>query len=42
VSAAPELAETLASDWQKAARFYSRFGITESQLRCGVKGEPTA
>ncbi len=30
------LAETLARDWQKAARFYGRFGITETQFRQGI------
>jgi hypothetical protein len=29
VSATHGLAETLASDWRKAAAFYARFGITE-------------
>jgi len=32
----PGLAETLAIDWQKAARFYARFGITEAMFRNGV------
>ena len=36
VSTTPGLADTLARDWQRAARFYARFGITESQLRHGV------
>jgi len=36
VSTTPGLAETLVRDWQKAARFYSRFGITEGQLHHGV------
>jgi hypothetical protein len=36
VSTAPGLAETLGSDWQKAERFYVRFGITEAQFRLGV------
>jgi hypothetical protein len=30
------LAETLHSDWRKAARFYARFGITEGMFRRGV------
>jgi hypothetical protein len=29
VSMTPVLAETLQRDWQRAARFYARFGITE-------------
>ncbi len=32
----PGLADTFARDWQKAARFYARFGITEEMFRCGV------
>jgi hypothetical protein len=36
VSATPGLAETLQSDWRKAARFYARFGVTEAMLRNGV------
>ena len=36
VSTTPGLAETLARDWQKAARFYEQFGITEKQFRHGV------
>jgi hypothetical protein len=36
VSTTPGLAETLQRDWQKAARFYGRFGITEGQYRHGV------
>ena len=32
----PGLAETLARDSRKAARFYSRFGITEAMFRHGV------
>ncbi len=36
VSATPGLAETLFRDWQKAARFYGRFGITERVFRDGV------
>jgi hypothetical protein len=30
VATTPGLAETLARDWQKAGRFYTRFGITEA------------
>ncbi|MGD0588354.1 MAG: hypothetical protein ABSA63_06125 [Thermoplasmata archaeon] len=40
VSATPGLAATIATDWQKAARFYVRFGITETQLRHGVPSAP--
>jgi hypothetical protein len=36
VSRTPGLSETLAADWQKAARFYARFEITEAQFRHGV------
>jgi len=36
VSTTPGLGETIAADWQKAARFYARFGITEAELRHGV------
>jgi len=36
VATTPGLAETLARDWQKAARFYARFGITEAMFRDGV------
>jgi hypothetical protein len=36
VSMTPGLAETLAIDWQKAARFYARCGITEGPFRHGV------
>jgi hypothetical protein len=39
VSTTPGLAETLFRDWQKAARFYARFGVTECQLRFGVPSE---
>jgi len=28
--------KTLAHAWRRAARFYTRFGITEGMLRCGV------
>jgi hypothetical protein len=33
------LAETLARDWRKAARFYARSGITEQQFRYGVRSD---
>jgi hypothetical protein len=36
VSTTPGLAETLAADWQRAARFYARLGITEGQFRLGI------
>jgi hypothetical protein len=36
VSSTSGLAETLASDWTKAARFYARLAITETQFREGV------
>jgi hypothetical protein len=36
VAAKPKLAEALARDWRKAARFYARFGITSPQLRLGA------
>jgi hypothetical protein len=36
VASTPGLAEILASDWRKAARFYARIGITESQFRLGA------
>lgn len=36
VATTPGLAETLVSDWRKAARFYGRFGITEGLFRQGV------
>jgi hypothetical protein len=39
VSTTPGLAETLYNEWNRAARFYARFGITEAMLRSGV---PTA
>ena len=32
----PDLSETLARDWRKAARFYARFGITEKLFLHGV------
>ena len=36
VSATPGLADTLRGDWQKAVRFYARFGITEDWFRRGI------
>ncbi len=39
VATTPGLSETLARDWQKAARCYSRFGITEEFYRHGVPGD---
>ena len=36
ISSTPGLAETLASDWRKAAHFYARFGVTEGMVRQGV------
>jgi len=40
VAATPGLVEVLARDWHKEARFYARFGITESQYRQGIpRGE---
>ena len=32
----PGLAESLAEDWRKAARFYAKFGVTEERFRNGV------
>ena len=42
MSTTPGLVETLAADWQKAARFYARYGITEQQLRQGVPQAETS
>jgi hypothetical protein len=36
ISNTPGLAEILATDWKKAARFYARFGITPAQFRRGI------
>jgi len=36
IAGAPGLAETLKRDWQRAARFYARFGVTEGLVRHGV------
>jgi hypothetical protein len=35
VSMTPGLAETLVTDWRKAAHFYTKHGITESLFRQG-------
>jgi hypothetical protein len=40
VTTTPGLAEIVARDWQRAARFYARFGITETWFRNGVPLEP--
>ncbi len=39
VGATPGLAETLARDWRKAARFYALFGITQNAFRNGVPSD---
>jgi hypothetical protein len=39
VAETPGLAETLARDWRKAARFYARFEISGAALRMRVSGE---
>jgi len=36
VSTTPGLGEILRLDWKRAALFYARFGITESQFCHGV------
>ena len=36
VAATSGLAETLARDWRKAARFYARFRVTEGASQHGV------
>lgn len=36
IAGTPGLAESLKCDWQRAARFYARFGITEDLVRHGV------
>jgi hypothetical protein len=38
VANTPGLAEIVASDWRKAARFYARFGVTQAVFRYGVPG----
>ncbi len=40
VSNTPGLAEILARDWRKAARFFARLGIAEGMLRHGVAVKP--
>jgi hypothetical protein len=41
IAGAPGLLETLKGDWQKAARFYRKIGVTEDQVRHGVpEGHP--
>ncbi|MGP8159509.1 MAG: hypothetical protein ACLPWO_07915 [Thermoplasmata archaeon] len=40
VATTPGLAETLAANWQKAAHFYAKFGITEERFQQGVPGSP--
>jgi len=40
VSTTPGLAETIAADWQKAARLFAQFGISESQFQQGVRETP--
>ena len=42
VAKTPGLAETLASDWRRAARFYARFGVTEGMFRLGVPPDEPA
>jgi len=36
VSITPGLVETLRGDWQKAARFYAKSGVTEAQFHYGI------
>jgi hypothetical protein len=36
VATTPGLPEVLRNDWKRSARFYSRFGVTETQFRHGV------
>ncbi|NNN17441.1 MAG: hypothetical protein HKL79_03665 [Thermoplasmata archaeon] len=36
IAKTPGLAEILKTDWQRAARFYARFGVTEEMVRRGV------
>jgi hypothetical protein len=38
VATTPGLADILLHDWQKAARFYARFGVTEATFRHGLLG----
>jgi len=39
VATTPGLAEALAGDWRKAARFYARLGINEELMLRGVTAE---
>jgi len=39
VSSTPGLAEVIASNWRRAARFYTRNGITEKMFRHGVPAQ---
>lgn len=36
VARKPGLAEVLAGNWQKAARFYANYGVTEGMFRQGL------
>jgi hypothetical protein len=36
IAGTPILAETLKSDWQRAIRFYARFGVTEELVKHGA------
>ena len=36
IGSTPGLAEVLACDWRRAARFYARFGVTAELVRHGV------
>jgi hypothetical protein len=38
VATTPGLAETLQRDWQKAARFYARIGVTEPEVKHVMSG----
>jgi len=40
VATTPGFTEFLRSDWQKAARIYTLFGITEAIFRYGVPAKP--
>jgi hypothetical protein len=37
IAGTPGLAETLKRDWQRALRFYARYGVTEREVREGVR-----
>lgn len=41
IATTPGAEEVLGRDWVKAARFYARFGLTETQFRNGVPEEGT-